>query len=95
MKYIKHDNKFYKEVDLTTLDKKELITQAVEIDPKVIERWRCHPVYVDKYLRWNQYWYGNTMLLNTPWPSGSGAISFAAKLNTVDKADLVSMCSKL
>lgn len=51
--YIKHNNKFYKEVDLKELDKKELIkliTEAIEVNPKVIER--RNNVYIEKHRDW-------------------------------------------
>lgn len=51
MEYIKHRNEFYKKIELKDLDKKELIkliTEAVEINPTVIERRNSYPVYIDR-----------------------------------------------
>jgi len=55
MEYIKHKDSFYKKVELEELDKKELIkliTEAIEIEPKIIERRSSYPVYVEKYPQW-------------------------------------------
>ncbi|MCK9369846.1 hypothetical protein M0R04_08070 [Candidatus Dojkabacteria bacterium] len=52
MKYIKHSGKFYQEIDLKDLDKKELIKlimEAVEVEPTIVERRKEYPVYVDRY----------------------------------------------
>lgn len=51
MEYIKHDGNFYKKIDLKELDKKELIkliTEAIELNPKIVERWSTYPVYIDR-----------------------------------------------
>jgi hypothetical protein len=50
MTYLKHNGKFYKEVELKELDKKELIkliTEAVETNPKIVERFYSYPRYVN------------------------------------------------
>lgn len=54
MTYIKHWNKYYKEVDLASLTKKELIDllkTAIEINPQIVERIRD---YVKHEPRWGK-----------------------------------------
>lgn len=63
MKYIKHDWKFYQELDLDKLTKKELvklIATCVEV--------KDHTVYVNRYPWWNTspfYYASGTVTLNS------------------------------
>lgn len=97
MEYIKHNGQFFKKIDLKELDKKELIkliTEAIEIEPRVIERRHSYP-------RW---WYNykintsdssiSTNAISTSWTL-TNVGSIIASLNNLTTDNLITLASTI
>jgi hypothetical protein len=92
MQYIKHNWQFYQKIELKDLDKKELIkliTEAIEIEPKIVERWNT--IYRD-------YWWYKPLYYNTPtvtiwWTITSTNAS--GDFTYYNKGQLLTLCSSL
>jgi len=85
--YIKHNGTYYKQIDLSDLDKKELIKlilEAVEINPTIIDRWTSYPVYIEKY---KPYY-------NQP-RSVTYCNALNEDLNNLDHTQLTTLCSTI
>ena len=92
MQYIKRDWKFYKEINLDSLSKEELvdlIKNAIEINPTIVEKRSSYPVYVEKYSRWKP-------TRQQPFLYNSNQQVFSVecsnKLNSMEINDLVALC---
>lgn len=97
MTYIKHNGKFYKEVEIEKLPKEELIKiikEAIEINPQIIERWNTIREYVDRYPRWNR---DVTRIGGTSWwLTQAGNISdITTNFVTMDQNDLITLCKTI
>lgn len=90
MSFIKHNGKYYREIELKDLDKRELIeliTNAVETNPTVIERWNSYPVYIDKF---KPYYGGGLVYCNDTLLKDTTA--FNSSLNSLDQPELLNLC---
>jgi len=91
MSYIKHSWKFYKEVRLEDLSKEELvelITNAKEVKPEVIEK--ITRVY-ESYPRYKPYYWS----INAVSTNLNGKSNLDTYLSQVDRHDLLSIASTL
>jgi len=81
----------------------DLITNAIEVNPSVIEKRSTYPVYIEKYPNWNQRWNGNVMLNNnnsTKIMTRDTSISseynnISTNLLSVSHDDLINMCNNI
>lgn len=102
MEYVKHNWEYFKKVELKDLDKKELIkliTDAIEIQPRIIERWNTYP-------RWSNWFYVSykSSLSDTTLISAWGATTCTKLaswwtltdcITSLPKSDLINLCKTL
>lgn len=88
-KYIKHWNKFYKEINIDSLTKKDLIDiieNAIVVNPQVINNVITKEIY-RQYPRWqNQTW-----AVSSVWWNVSLNDIAKSNLNKMNKQDLYSL----
>lgn len=92
MQYVKHNGEYFRKIELKDLDKKELIKlieEAVAIEPKVVHTW-------NHYGRWGNGNYTTTaQAINTNVSLTSSNTGITAKLNGLDKNQLVTLCATI
>ena len=88
-KYLKHWNKFYKEINIDSLTKKDLIDiieNAIVVNPQIINNVITKEIY-RQYPRWK----GQTWTVSSVWWSASLNDIAKSNLNKMNKQDLYSL----